>query len=449
MKKKKVVSRIVYRISLGIVILALLSLFGATIKHVVNGGERLGKLTKPVITFINFPNLVAESFSELSKNMPSYGIYNDSKQCINELDYDLFILQSFYSPEPGSWEIRLINLKTDSTLHSWYLQKEDFIKYKLVHNRSVALNSILLEDSSIVVLNDESPNLYRINADSEIIWKNSSTIFHHSLNLDEDGNIWACSAELRRFRARTYNKRASVYRDDFITKVDVETGEILYKKGVAEILIENGYHNLVYGIPSTRNTTDGFVDPIHLNDIEPVLEDHKILEKGDLLLSIRTPSIIVHYRPATNEIKRLIFGPLLNQHDVDIVGLDSISIFNNNATFLDLQIAEPDPSNYMLPPSKQHTDTIAYSNVVLYALSDSTFSEYYPERFESESIYSETQGLHEILSNGDVFVESTRELRIYVMNRERTLLIKQYPTSMGNTFHMPSWARVYEGNPLN
>lgn len=446
---KKVAFRIVYRISVVLVILAFLSLFGATIKHVVNGGERLGKLTNPVITFINFPNLVLESFAEISKSMPSYGSAIDSKQAINDLEYDLYVLQSFYMPEPGGWEIQLINVKTDSTLHSWYLHKKDYIKYKLAYNRSVALNSILLKDNSIIVLNDESPNLYRINAESEVIWKNNSTIFHHSLNLGEDGNIWACAAELRRFRARTYNMRASVYRDDFITKVDVETGEILFKKGVAEILIENGYHNLVYGIPSFWNTTDGFVDPIHLNDIEPVLENHNFLKKGDLLLSIRTPSMIIHYRPETNKIERLVFGPFLNQHDVDIIGKDSISIFNNNAVSLDLQVAEPNHSNYMIPPNDEKTDSIKYSNVITYDFSDSTFKEYYPERFESESIYSETQGLHEILSNGDIFIESTRELRIYVMNHQRTLLRKQYPTSMGNTFHMPSWSRVYEYNPLN
>ncbi len=431
------------------VILTFLSLFGATIKHVVHGGEKLGRLTKPVITFINFPNLVVESFEEISRKMPSYGTFQDSKEDISDLEHDLYILQSFYLPEPASWEVRLINLRTDSTLHSWYLQKKDFIKYKLAYNRSVALNSILLQDTSIVVINDESPNLYRISAESDIIWKNSSTIYHHSLNVGVDGNIWACAAEMRRFRARTYNMRPSLYRDDFIVKVDVKTGEILFKKGVGEILMDNGYHNLVYGLPASRNTTDGFVDPIHLNDIEPVLKHNRYLKRGDLLLSIRTPSMIIHYRPETNKILRLVFGPFLLQHDVDIIGSDSISIFNNNATSLELQVPEPNPSDYMLPPGEDYTDTIAYSNVVVYDFSDSTFSEYYPERFKSESIYSETQGLHEILSNGDVFVESTRELRIYVMNREKTLLRKQYPTSMGNTFHMPSWTRVYERNPLN
>ena len=43
-------------------------------------------------------------------------------------------------------------------------------------------------------------------------------------------------------------------------------------------------------------------EPIHLNDIEPVLKDGKFWKKGDLFLSSRSQSAIIHYRPKLNKV---------------------------------------------------------------------------------------------------------------------------------------------------
>ena len=61
-------------------------------------------------------------------------------------------------------------------------------------------------------------------------------------------------------------------------------------------------------------------------------------EKGDLFLSLRNLSAIVHYRPSNNKIINYITGPFIKQHDVDIISDEEIMIFNNNNVKEKIQI---------------------------------------------------------------------------------------------------------------
>ena len=49
-----------------------------------------------------------------------------------------------------------------------------------------------------------------------------------------------------------------------------------------------------------------------------------------MFLSIRNRSVIIHFRPSTNKVLRVINGPFISQHDVDILNDSTISVFNNN-----------------------------------------------------------------------------------------------------------------------
>ena len=113
------------------------------------------------------------------------------------------------------------------------------------------------------------------------------------------------------------------FKDDAITILD-KNGKILFSKSVTEILIEHGYLNRIFSQQSHIS------DPIHLNDIQPVLKDTKYFKKGDLFLSLRNLSMVILYRPSTNKIIKIIEGEFYNQHDVDILDESRISIYNNN-----------------------------------------------------------------------------------------------------------------------
>merc|ERR1712093_251491 len=124
--------------------------------------------------------------------------------------------------------------------------------------------------------------------------------------------------------------------DDSITKINTN-GKILYNKSVTEILIENNIVPENFALKSYLSKVD---DPIHLNDIEPALSDTEYWKKGDVFLSPRHQSAIIHYRPSTNKVINYITGPFAEQHDVDIISNSEISIFDNNNFVVDNEYSE-------------------------------------------------------------------------------------------------------------
>ena len=88
---------------------------------------------------------------------------------------------------------------------------------------------------------------------------------------------------------------------------------IVLQRSVIEILVKNGMGHPIYG---TDSMTD---DPVHLNDIQPVNENGIFWNVGDVFLSIRNLSLVLLYRPSTNEILWHSQAPWLYQHDINIL----------------------------------------------------------------------------------------------------------------------------------
>ena len=88
--------------------------------------------------------------------------------------------------------------------------------------------------------------------------------------------------------------------------------------------MQSGYRHLLYGMHRYEG------DSLHVNDVQPVLRDGSFWRRGDLFISMRNPSVVLLYRPATDEVVWLRAGPWLHQHDVDIVSDSEISVFSNN-----------------------------------------------------------------------------------------------------------------------
>ena len=64
-------------------------------------------------------------------------------------------------------------------------------------------------------------------------------------------------------------------------------GKLLMNRSVSQILIDNGLEHLVFW------GTGYYNDPIHLNDVEPVRNNGPYWRKGDLFLSLRSPSTVI------------------------------------------------------------------------------------------------------------------------------------------------------------
>lgn len=222
--------------------------------------------------------------------------------------------------------IELVDMADFSVKHRWapapdllmegVPQISKIVPYTQWSNRRYrALHPLLLDDGRIVFTGQFSP-LFMLSACGELIWRQDTVTFHHSVNIDADGNFWAPS-----LIEPSDVTALETFRDDAITRIS-PTGEITLQRSMAELLIANGRSDLIY-----QNFND---DPLHMNDIEPVDEDGPYWKKGDVFISMRHVSLAVLYRPSTDEILWIRQGPWLAQHDIDIIDDHTIALFNNN-----------------------------------------------------------------------------------------------------------------------
>lgn len=415
-----------------VIILAVLNAFAWSIQHVYKGNESFGALTNGIKAFAEFPTTVANVYREIEKPERLTISVPNFKE-INNLSYDVFALNAVF--QEGQWITRLTNLKNDSIIFQWVLDEKDYYSTGRIFSHSEPRLPIILKDTSLILHNDESFNLFRINSNSEIIWKNNDFKFHHAINLDYAGSIWACTREV----VMSVDKNVK-YWDNYITKVDIETGKTLFHKSLTQIFLDNNLSYLIHG--NGNQVSRSGDDPFHLNEIEPVLKDGKFWKKGDIFISLRHRSMILLYRPSTNNIIRIIQGEFYNQHDVDIVSDSIISIFNNNVSSLQhYNETDGEFNSLEFSPNEGLNQT---SGVVLFNLSDSSSFSIYPSQFEANDIFTETQGLHKILSNGDLFVEEWGDGKIFILNENETLLRKYANKPKNGATENPHWIRIYE-----
>ncbi len=405
-----------------ILVLAFLSLFGASVMHIVLGGDRLGIFGKPLLYLVSFPSKANAVFNELFGPPPTYEEIDSTFEEVNRLNYDVYALNSFLSSNKNQWEVRLFNLRNDSVIHTWYIGKDSFSNLHRQFKNSAPLNGILLPGRSIIIPCAGTNNLYRLDEHSNIVWYNDDRLFHHAQNLAADDNIWICTRDSNFVSLESAGPQIG-YLDDAIAKVDSRTGQVLFEKSLSEIFIENGYASFLHGF-----TNDPYFrgdDPFHLNDIQPALSDAKFWKKDDLFLSLRHRSLVMQYRPQSGKIIRMLYGPFINQHDVDLISESEMLIFNNNVSAIGQTLKSEN------------------SELLSYNFEDSSFRKLFQKMFQREEIFTLTQGSYELLSTGDVYVESQNSGRIYIFNEKELLLKKTFRTS-ATSIERPHGMRIYE-----
>ena len=243
-------------------------------------------------------------------------------------------------------------------------------------------------------------------------------VFHHSKILDHENNI-LIPGRLKPYSSLVSQHQHPIegFRDDAIIKINLD-GKILYKKSVIEILIENKVGDMTNKLKKTVK------DPIHLNCIEPALFDTEFWKKGDVFLSLKHHSAIVLYRPITNQVIDYITGPFAQQHDVDIISKNEISIFNNNNFIIDND----------------------YSEVLIYNFKTKKFKKIFNEQLKKEKFKTYSSGMSQILSDGALMVEEENHGRIILFNnkgeKEWEFVNKDKNGNIGEI----SWSRIIEDN---
>jgi len=424
------------KLALFIIGLFVLMLWSGMVRNVTLGQRTLGPLTDPIKSFSELPSNMKAAYNHFLV-APEYYLKTKEgdKEDINNLTYDLYGSYTYRSGD--GFKIELKNFKTDEIIKTWSLPVEYLSKHHKVGQNDRLFPSKLMKNRGLIVACDEQPGLIRLDSASNVVWHNKEFIFHHGMNFDHEGNIWTPGVKHEDgiIMPNTVSVDGSKidYRDDMVLSVDAKTGKTLYSKSLTSIFEENDLSELL-------NRGSIVTDPFHLNDVAPVVADSsRHFNKGDVFLSFRHLSAILQFRPSTGKVIKVIEGPFTYQHDVDVVNDSTIALFNNNTIAVDMKF-----NKFEFKPSKGDIQRkITHSNVLIYKFDTDSFEALYENEFIKNEIYTEAEGLYELLPNGDLFVEEQGPGVLWVLNENGVVLKTTLKSDLEGYHYLPNWTSIY------
>lgn len=332
------------RIELWIVLLlALLSLIGtigfsAIALDTERDQKHFGALGKAALAVANVPETVRQLLKQKTalaavkwdrfKDQPAGWTFGTMPAGSTPLPG--FLLLSRYDGAARQHVVELVSLSDGKVLYSWQPNAEelladaprtslvaDFTGWDNVHYRMI--HPFLLPDGSMII-KDHQNYAMRIDSCGKRLWLQNKLLGHHSTESDGQGGVWIPGL----IEPQTIPNVQPDWREDAFLHLDAD-GNILSMESLPQLFMEKGRDWALF------NASHRERDPVHLNDIQPVLEDGPFWKKGDLFLSMRHTSEIMLYRPSTREIVWSKQGPWLAQHDVDILDDHRIAVFDNHA----------------------------------------------------------------------------------------------------------------------
>ena len=234
-----------------------------------------------------------------------------------------------------------------------------------------------------ILISSGGLNVKKLDVCSNILWENQIKS-HHSKELDHLNNLWVPVY----LQPKLFQGKEILH--DGIVNIDINNGKKIFQKSLLEIFNENNLNDYIANAYSGK-------DPLHLNDIQPVLENGKFWKQGDLFLSLRNISMILLYRPSNNRVIWFKTGPWRHQHDVDILDDRKITIFNNNT---DISLKTVNENN----------------NIIVYDFENNNASLLIGEAFKKYKIDTYYEGLHEVVKNQLIFVEEQDQGKLYKFN---------------------------------
>lgn len=246
-------------------------------------------------------------------------------------------MTGFFDGRPA---LRLVGMNGE-LLHTWNVVYTDvFPSAKHVQNvpRHVwdtHLHGAVLYPNGDVVFNFEDGGLVRMDQCSRVKWAVPRQT-HHSVHLDEQGNLWVPARTMRTKRNAAYpNAPTPPYWEDSVLEVSPD-GKILREISLLEaifsahhesVLFASGEHHLEVAMPDDRDFT-------HLNDVEvlssAMAPAFPMFKAGDLMISLRNVNLLLVLDPQSRAIKWTMTGPFLRQHDPDFEANGQILVFDNN-----------------------------------------------------------------------------------------------------------------------
>jgi Arylsulfotransferase (ASST) len=338
---------------------------------------------------------------------------------------DGYLLLSRYDGDAGGAAIELVDLSDRSVRYRWQPDADILLSgarpdlpntFPEMWNRHYfeAFHPLDMPDGGLVVKDHKSP-LMRIDHCSNLVWRIDSTVFHHSTGRDAQGDLWVPThVEPRR---EGYSPEMS---EDGLGRISPD-GQLLEEISLIRVFEENGLLANIF-------TTGTYMpDPLHLNDIEPVLSDGPYWRKGDLFLSLRRISSIALYRPSTGRIVWMKEGPWIGQHDVDIVDDHRISVFDNNS--VDRGFG---------------SRVLGHNEVMIYDFATDEVTSPWKAALAREGVDTLTEGLADFTDAGDLILEEENSGRLLIFAPDGTLLTEFVNRDAQGRIFTTSWSRYLD-----
>lgn len=320
------------------------------------------------------------------------------------LSKDGYLLASRISGDEDRSIVELVDLADFSVKHRWLPDVDsllagvprisdlsDFQRWTptLFHY----VHPLLLENGDLIVKDHQSP-LFRIDRCGKMLWREYKNLFHHSTNTDAEGDLWVPTVI-----SPGNPDYGTHFFEDGIDEVSPVDGKVLFHRSLPDLLTEKGYEYLMFTSGNYRD------DALHLNDIEVAQSSGPYWQKGDLFLSMRHVSMVMLYRPSTDQILWAKQGPWLARHDVDIINDHTIAVFNNNAY---------DRGNGWYIKG--------VNDITFYDFATGQISSPYKAAMKELDIKTLTEGLFDITSEGNVIVEEENSGRIVILGPDGRLV---------------------------
>ncbi len=412
--------------------------FGFLVRQELVGSSKFGWASKTALVLAEIPAnikklLKGNDLIQIDRfpNLDGF----DGEPNVNEI----YLLLSRYDGNLNEGVVELIDLRNFNILHTWnpdidlFNQSIDQVgefrdldrdrnnyRYRLYHPQLTNDGGLLFHDTSPI---------RKIDACSNLIFQNKKDIFHHSIELDIDGNIWtSTSIYPQTLPQRQVGRKLANdggYLDDAIVQLSAD-GKIIFEKSISEIFLENQMEYLLFSVGESSFTAD----PIHINDVQPVNFDGNFWKKGDVFLSFRHQSMVLLYRPSTNKIIWKGVGSYFHQHDVDIIDSHRISVFNNNS------------KDFF------NGDYVDENNeVTIYDFKTGKYSSYLKKSLQQHNVKSVFEGRSEILPNGDLYIEESNSSRTLYFNADGSLRWTHMNRANDGNVYNVAWSRILYTQP--
>jgi len=328
-----------------------------------------------------------------------------------------YILVSGYNPNYKQPSIFLFDIANNKILHEWFYDRE------LLSDKNYRFQHPLLLENGDIITSSGEGDLIKLNFCSDLLWRNERH-FHHSIEIFEENQIIVPTWYENTSYLKNYISSNLKVRDDGFAFVNLTNGEILKEYSLIKILLENGYEGLVTLAISQINMPDDInIDPIHLNDAEPILFTDKFVKKGDVMLSSRHLNFVALYRPSNNKIIFLVQGLFSMQHDLDYQGNGVFTFFGND------NIRHNSNDNRLKDSSSIYSYDMKTNKVEII------------QDLSSIGIAINSQGLHEYVNNG-IFLDTASQ--IFIVNEKNEILFNLSINLNEEKFGALHWSRYYE-----